>query len=58
MVVYDILGKERAVLFNGNVEAGKNYNVSFNGSNMESGVYFYKLTSGSVTSVKKMMLVK
>lgn len=58
LVVYDILGKERAVLFNGNVEAGKNYNVSFNGSNMESGVYFYKLTSGSVTSVKKMMLVK
>lgn len=58
LVVYDILGKERAVLFNGNVEAGKNYNVSFNGSNLESGVYFYKLTSGSVTSVKKMMLVK
>jgi hypothetical protein len=58
LTVYDILGKERAVLFNGNVEAGKNYNVSFNGSNLESGVYFYKLTSGSVTSVKKMMLVK
>jgi len=58
LIVYDVLGKERAVLFNGNVETGKNYNVNFNGANMESGVYFYKLTTGSITSIKKMILIK
>jgi len=35
-----------------------NYKVNFNASNLTSGVYFYKLQSGSYTESKKMMLLK
>jgi hypothetical protein len=55
--VYDVLGNEVSTLCNCNLKAGA-YNAGFNGSNLSSGVYFYKLTSGNHTDVKKMMLVK
>jgi hypothetical protein len=57
IVVYDLLGAEIATLVNENKPAG-NYNVTFNGSNLASGVYFYKITSGQFTDVKKMLLIK
>lgn len=46
--VYDVLGREIAVLVNENQAPG-NYRVEFNGSNLSSGVYFYKLSAGSYT---------
>ncbi len=55
--VYDIAGKEIASLVETDLEAGY-HEVNFNASHLSSGVYFYKLTSGSYTEVKKMMLVK
>ena len=55
--VYDVTGKEVAALVNEKLSAGV-YNVDFNASELSSGVYFYRLTSGSFTDVKKMMLVK
>ncbi len=55
--VYDVLGKEVASLVNNHQESGR-YSVSFDGSNLASGMYFYKLTSDSFTEIKKMMLVK
>ncbi|MBS1516204.1 MAG: T9SS type A sorting domain-containing protein [Bacteroidetes bacterium] len=57
--VYDILGNEVATLVNQNVQQGE-YSVQFNTSelNLSSGVYFYKLTSGNFTDVKKMSLIK
>lgn len=55
--VYDAIGKEVATLVNDNRTAGV-YNVDFNASSLSSGVYFYKLTAGDFTSVKKMMLIK
>lgn len=55
--VYDALGNEVAVLVNENKKAG-NYAVEFNGSNFPSGVYFYKLTAGLYSDVKKMLLIK
>ncbi len=55
--VYDVLGKEITTLVNGHCEAG-NYSAQFNASTLPSGIYFYQLTSGSYTAVKKMMLVK
>ncbi|MDY0083691.1 MAG: T9SS type A sorting domain-containing protein, partial [Ignavibacteriaceae bacterium] len=55
--VYDILGKEVAELVNENKPAGV-YEVSFNASNLPSGMYIYKLQSGSFTDVKKMLLTK
>jgi len=55
--VYDILGKEVAALINENQEAG-NYSVKFNASNLPSGIYFYRLKSGSFSSTKKLILLK
>jgi len=34
------------------------YSVDFNGSNLSSGVYFYKLISRDFTAVKRMVLIK
>jgi hypothetical protein len=55
--VFDMVGNETAVLVNGLVKAGT-YNVEVDASNWASGVYFYKLTSGSFIETKKMMLIK
>ena len=55
--VFDILGKEVATLVNGIQEAG-NHKVQFNSSNLSSGIYFYRLTSGNFTQIKKMILLK
>ena len=57
LVVYDGLGRTVANLVNGDLSAGK-HNVTFNASNLASGVYFYKLIAGDFVSVKKLMLVK
>ena len=55
--VYDIVGKEVEVLVNKNINAGK-YEVTFNGARLSSGVYFYKLTAGEFSDVKRMILIK
>lgn len=55
--VYDILGKEVASLVNDELSAGV-YNVSFDGSNLSSGIYLYTLTAGNFVATKKLMLVK
>lgn len=55
--VYDILGRETAVLINAEKQAGV-YEVDFNASRLSSGIYFYRLTSGSFTEIKKMVLLK
>ena len=61
--VYDMLGREVAVLAGGVKEAGY-YNASFNGGNLSSGVYIYRLSvkpmdgSSEFISVKKLMLLK
>ncbi len=55
--VYDILGNEVATLVNQNQIAG-NYSVDFNAAGLASGVYFYRLQSGSFIQMKKMILLK
>ncbi|GBD89469.1 hypothetical protein BMS3Abin04_00174 [bacterium BMS3Abin04] len=55
--VYDVLGKEVAELVNGYKSKGR-HSVRFNGNNLSSGIYFYKLTSGDFTAVKKLILMK
>lgn len=57
LIVYDILGNEVATLVNENMSAGL-HNVSFNAANLSSGVYFYKLQSGSFVESKKMTVLK
>ena len=55
--VFNILGEEIAVLLNKELLSG-NYEVNFDGVNLSSGIYFYKLQSNNFTSIKKMMLIK
>jgi hypothetical protein len=55
--VYDILGNEVRTLVNDNKPAGS-YTVNFNAKGLSSGIYFYKITSGSFIETKKMILMK
>jgi hypothetical protein len=55
--IFDILGREIKTLVNENKPAGT-YEVDFNAANIPSGIYFYNLTAGNFTDVKKMMVLK
>ena len=55
--VYDVLGNEVKTLINEIKHPGY-YEVEFDGSNLPSGIYYYKLEAGSFIQVRKMMLVK
>jgi hypothetical protein len=55
--IYDIQGREVATLVDKEQNAGY-YITSWNASNFSSGVYFYKLTAGSFTQTKKLLLTK
>ncbi len=57
--VYDVLGREVATLVNKEQQAGK-YSVQLSADSYQlaSGVYFYKLTAGSFSQIKKLMLLK
>jgi len=57
LAVYDMLGREVSVLVNGYKKAGY-YQVQFNGANLTSGIYFYRINSDNFVAVKKMILVK
>ena len=57
LVVFDVLGKEVATLVNEVKNAGS-YTVDFNGSNLPSGTYIYRLEAGDNLDVKKMILLK
>lgn len=57
LAVYDMLGREIAVLVDQSQPAG-NYQVSFDAASLTSGMYLYRLTSGSRSLTGKMMLVK
>ena len=55
--VYDVLGRQVAELVNTNQAPGQ-YTVNFNGESFASGVYLFKIESGSFTETKKMILMK
>jgi len=55
--VYNMLGKEIAVLVNEKMGAG-NYEISFDGSNNPSGIYLYKFEVNGINKTKKMLLMK
>lgn len=55
--VFDILGKEVATLIN-KVQTPGQYNISFNGNNLPSGIYIYSLEINNKTLSKKMALLK
>ena len=55
--VYNIIGQEIAVLISENLQAGL-YNISFDATDMPSGLYLYRLQSKDFVSIKKMLLIK
>ena len=55
--IYDVLGKEVAVLVNEKQNPGT-YEIEFDGSNYPSGIYLYKLTAGEYSATKRMVIVK
>jgi hypothetical protein len=57
LVVYDVLGREVAVLVNERRAAGS-YRDTFDGSGLASGVYFYRLQAGSFVDTKKLLLIR
>jgi len=57
LVVYDVQGREVQTLVNEKLSAGT-YEVKFDGSMLNSGVYFYKMMTDGFTETKKMTLIK
>jgi Secretion system C-terminal sorting domain/WD domain, G-beta repeat len=57
MTVYNLLGEEMETLVNENLSPGS-YEVNFNGENLSSGVYLYKLEAGNYSRTMRMILLK
>ncbi len=61
LAVYDILGREVAILINEEKLPGR-YEIKFDGTGLASGLYFYRITAnspvGGYSSIKKMLLLK
>ena len=57
LIVYNVTGRKVAEPVNRYLEAGI-YKFEFDAFNLSSGVYFYKITSGEFTSIKKMILIQ
>ena len=55
--VYDVMGREVQTLVNERLQPGT-YETSFDGSALNSGVYFYKMMTDGFTETKKMLLIK
>jgi hypothetical protein len=57
LIIYDISGKEAAVLLRDNLRPG-GYEVEWDAGNQPGGVYFYRISAGTYLQTKKMVLVK
>lgn len=57
LIIYDVLGREVAILLNKRLTAGS-YIGKWNAEDYNSGVYFYRLTAGDYVETRKMLLVK
>lgn len=57
LTIFDVLGKEVQSLINQQLSPGT-YSVDFDGSNLPSGIYYYRLEANSYTETKKMVLIK
>jgi hypothetical protein len=55
--VFDVTGREISTLVNGKLQTGS-YEYTFDAKGLASGVYFYKLTAGDFSSVKRLVLVR
>jgi len=57
MKIFDVAGKEVAELGNETYNPG-DHSITFNGSNLSNGIYFYRLSQGDKSEIRKMLLVK
>jgi len=57
LAVYDLLGREVALLVNGRKPAGR-HEVQFDGAGLSSGVYICRMTAGQQVQTVKMVLTK
>jgi len=57
LIVYDVLGRKVQTLVNEVKQAGT-YSVSFDASNLASGIYFYSITAGKFHLTKKMLIIR
>jgi len=57
LTIYDVLGREVATLVNQELHPGT-YRVEWNATGQPSGIYYYRLQSGSSVEMKKMVLMK
>ena len=57
LIIYDMLGREVAKLADEDMDAGY-HSVSWNASNVSSGVYIYRLSAGDFVQVKRMLVIK
>jgi hypothetical protein len=57
LVLYDLLGREIKILFEGGALAGMN-EIELNAENLAGGIYFYRLISEDFIATKKLILLK
>ena len=57
LIIYDLLGREVATLINEEKDQGY-HKIIFDGFNLKSGVYFYKIQAGDYAEIKKALLLK
>jgi hypothetical protein len=57
LAVFDVLGRQVALLADGGYEAGT-HEVTWDASSMPSGVYLYRIEAGAYSATKRMMLLK
>jgi flagellar hook assembly protein FlgD len=57
LTIYDATGKEIQTLVNSRLNEGQ-HSYNWNAENFSSGVYFYKITAGSFSDIKKMLFIK
>ncbi|MGE5314636.1 MAG: alpha/beta hydrolase-fold protein [Acidobacteriota bacterium] len=57
LAIYDVLGREVAVLVNGRMEAGS-HSVEWNAGAASSGIYFYRIDAGAYSATRKLAVVR
>jgi hypothetical protein len=56
--VYNLMGQKVATIYDGIAEAGRYYSLRVDGAGLASGLYFYRLSSGTKSDLRKMLLVR